>query len=413
MAGPSLEHELARAADNLGMVRYQEGDLERAAAAHQRAIDIFAKDPALASRTSQALTNLAWIRWSEGQRASAEHAAHRAIELAHTSTREVDPRAVAARAILSRVLYEQGDVRGARAALGEANDFASALAPAYRPLLSGSLMHLAQVLLYLGRPEEARAWAAEAVEGGDTAYGPHHPLVHAARCVLGQAHQMLGADDAAMAELTEVVTEAKSFVSQMDQVVAVALAYLAQTHLDLGQVDEARAQLADFEYFRPRVCGTRRHFEAQVHLVRGRLALATDQPHAAFSACTLSDRMLEEDLGPRHPARVSSWCLLGDVHLQRRRPGRRDDVIRRGAGARRHQRHRGSSDAGVRSPGQGCGTRSLRCDARRADGDGAREAPPRCRAGLAERAAGADLRATAGRAEPSRQPAMNPRRPPC
>jgi cytochrome c-type biogenesis protein CcmH/NrfG len=27
--------------------------------------------------------------------------------------------------------------------------------------------------------------------------------------------------------------------------------------------------------------------------------------------------MLEEDLGPRHPARVSSWCLLGDVHLQR------------------------------------------------------------------------------------------------
>jgi len=83
MAGPSLEHEVARAADNLGMVRYQEGDLERAAAAHQRAIDIFAKDPALASRTSQALTNLAWIRWSEGQRASAEDAAHRAIELAH------------------------------------------------------------------------------------------------------------------------------------------------------------------------------------------------------------------------------------------------------------------------------------------------------------------------------------------
>ena len=98
---------------------------------------------------------------------------------------------------------------------------------------------------------------------------------------------------------------------------AIALAYLAQTHLDLGQVDEARAQLADFEYFRPRVCGTRRHFEAQVHLVRGRLALATDQPDAAFSACRLGDRMLEEDLGPRHPARVSSWCLLGDVHLQR------------------------------------------------------------------------------------------------
>jgi len=316
MAGPSLEHEVARAADNLGMVRYQEGDLERAAAAHQRAIDIFAKDPALASRTSQALTNLAWIRWSEGQRASAEDAAHRAIELAHASARELDPRAVASRAILCRVLYEQGDVSGARAALGEANDFASALPRAYRPLLSGSLMHLAQVFLYLGRPEEARAWAAEAVEGGDAAYGPHHPLVHAARCVLGQAHQMLGADDAAIAELTEVVTEAKSFVSRMDQVVAIALAYLAQASLDLGQVDEARAQLADFEYFRPRVCGTRRHFEAQVHLVRGRIALATDEPDAAFSACTRGDVMLEEDLGPRHPARVSSRCLLGDVHLR-------------------------------------------------------------------------------------------------
>jgi tetratricopeptide (TPR) repeat protein len=318
MAGPSLEHELARAADNLGMVRYQEGELERAAAAHQRAIDIFARDPGLASRTSQALTNLAWIRWSEGQRASAEEASHRAVGLADASAREADPRAVASRAILGRVLYERGDVPGARTALEEASRLASVLPRAYLPLLSGSLMHLAQLLLYLGRPEDARAWAEEAVKSGDTAYGPHHPLVHAARCVLGQAYQMLGDDEAATLQLTEVVTDAKSFVSHMDQVVAIALAYLAQTRLDLGQLEEARTQLEEFEYFRPRVCGTRRHFEAQIHLARGRLALVTGEPDAAFGECKQSDAILEEDLGSRHPARVSSWCLLGDVHLLRR-----------------------------------------------------------------------------------------------
>ena len=36
------------------MVRYQEGDLERSAAAHQRAIDIFSRDPTLVFRLAAA-----------------------------------------------------------------------------------------------------------------------------------------------------------------------------------------------------------------------------------------------------------------------------------------------------------------------------------------------------------------------
>jgi tetratricopeptide (TPR) repeat protein len=313
-AGAPFERELARAADNLGMVRYQEGDLERAAAAHQQAIEIFARDSERASRTAQALTNLAWVRWSQGEWTAAEEAATRGAELLRGTSRSIDPRVVGALSIRCRVLYEHGRLREARGALEDASRVLDALPREDRPLLCGSLFQLAQVLLYLGRPGDAFTWAVEAVEGGQTAYGLHHPLVLAAKCVLGQVHQTLGADDEAAAQLGDVVAALESSPGIMDQVVAVALPYLAQAHLDLGRIEDARSRLAEFGDFLPRVRGTRRHFEAQLHLFRSRLALATGEAEVALVECDRGDALLE-GLGIDHPVRMSPACLRADVRL--------------------------------------------------------------------------------------------------
>jgi tetratricopeptide (TPR) repeat protein len=51
-----------------------------------------------------------------------------------------------------------------------------------------------------------------------------------------------------------------------------------------------------------------------MHLVRGRLAIATEGPAAALTECEQADAILAEQ-GSRYPARVLSLCLLGDIRL--------------------------------------------------------------------------------------------------
>ena len=378
----SLQHEpLAPLTTRHGV--YQGGDLERASPRTS------ARSTSSREATRSRLAHAAGAhqpggsRWSQGQRASAEHAAHRAIVFAHTSAREVDPRAVAARAILSRVLDEQ-ETCAAHALRRGGERFASAWrvhtvrsCPAARATRAGPP---------LPRPaEEARAWAAEAVEGGNMLYGLHHPPVHAARSCSarpiragcrrrgdGRAHR--GGDRG------EVVRQSDG-PGRRDRT------GLPRPDAPRpGTGGRGQGTVADFDRSRPRR-GMRRHFEAQGSGARPAV-LARDETHAALSACTLGDPHARGGPRPSSPGPRLSWRRLGHVHLQGRRPGPRDDVIRRCAGARRRD---GIADhPTLASVHRGrLRTRSLRCDARRADGDGAREAPPPSRAGLAERAAGA------------------------
>jgi hypothetical protein len=58
-----------------------------------------------------------------------------------------------------------------------------------------------------------------------------------------------------------------------------------------------------------------------MHLVRGRLAIATEGPAAALAECEQADAIFAE-LGPHYPGRVLSSCLLGDIRLaQQDMPG--------------------------------------------------------------------------------------------
>jgi hypothetical protein len=276
-AGPTHELDLAQAAEELGMVLYQAGRLAPSARAHERAIATFtAAAHRDVVRAGQALLNLAWVRWSEGALDAAAEDARRAVDVLREASGSGGLSIVGALAIHARVLFDRGDAAGARNAVDEALAILRAIPGPHHPLLCGTLLQVAQVLTFLGRIGDALPLALEGAQAGERAYGRHHPLVIGLYSVLGQIHDLRYDDETAAEHFARAVEGAQACTQNVDPQVAMAVCLAIPPLLRLGRHDEARRVLAIAEELRPRICGARGSFDAELHAVRARVAAARD-----------------------------------------------------------------------------------------------------------------------------------------
>lgn len=314
-AGAEHEGELAGAAEDLGMVFYQLGQLVPAARAHERAIATLADGPDRdVVRAGQALINLAWVRWSEGALDAATAVARRGVTLLQDAPGAGGLNAVGALAILARVLFDRGDVAGARSTVDAALEVLAKIPGPHHPLLCGTLLQVSQVLTALGRIQAARPLALEAMQAGERAYGRHHPLVAGTYSVLGQIHALLADDDTAYEHFAKAVASAEAAASRVDQHVAIAACLAVRTLVRLGRSAEAADALISAERLLPKLCGARERFAAELLLASALVDMSCGKTDAAADRSAAGHAALRAHLGSAHPATMDALLLVAQIH---------------------------------------------------------------------------------------------------
>jgi tetratricopeptide (TPR) repeat protein len=357
-AGPAVDDRQAALCYELGRALWAAGDLRRARAQLERALEI--RQQLLGERddrTVATLSALGSLLQAQGDLAGAQSALERALELSEVTLGPDHPDTAVVLTNLAWTLRFQGDLVGARGHLERALHVSERTLGADHPETVGRLDGLGVLLREQGDLPAARTYAERAMDALDRTLGPDHPrtlvainnvglllreqgeLDGARACLehaLGVSERTLGPDhpDTAtaidnMGTLLQAEGNLASARQHIERALAIREASLGVDNpatgtsynnlgmllRELGEREAARSYLEQALIVSQRVLGPYDPQTATSYFNLGTLLLELGDLYGAQPHLERALAIREQGLGADHPDTAASLTNVGALHI--------------------------------------------------------------------------------------------------
>jgi tetratricopeptide (TPR) repeat protein len=315
--GPADNERVAALCYELGRALWSAGDLRRARAQLERALEI--RQQLLGEsddRTVATLSALGSLLQAQGDLAGAQAALERALELSEATLGPDHPDTAVVLTNLAWTLRFQGDLAGARAHLERALRVSERTLGADHPLTVGRLDGLGVLLREQGDLPAARSYAERAMDSLERTLGPDHPRTLFAINNVGLLLREQGDLDGARACLEHALGTSERTLGPDHPDTATALDNMGTLLQAEGDLPAARQHIERALSIRERSLGVDNPATGTSYNNLGMLLRELDDREGARSYLEQALIVSQRVLGPYDPQTATSYSNLGTLLLE-------------------------------------------------------------------------------------------------
>jgi tetratricopeptide (TPR) repeat protein len=316
-AGPEADERVAALCFELGRSLWAAGDLRRARAQLERALEIRQRLLGESDlRTIASLSALGSLLQAQGDLAGAQSALERALELSEATLGAEHADTAVVLTNLAWTLRFQGDLAGARARLGRALEVSERTLGADHPETVGRLDGLGVLLREQGDLAAARTYAERAMDALERTLGPDHPRTLVAINNVGLLLREQGDLDGARTCLEHALTTSERTLGPDHPDTATAVDHMGTLLQAEGDLAAARQHIERALAIREGSLGVDNPATGSSYNNLGMLLRELEEPEAARSYLEQALIVSQRVLGPYDPQTATSYNNLGTLLLE-------------------------------------------------------------------------------------------------